>query len=173
MKGALAGAPTRHLPAWHPAFWIATWFGSGLLPWLPGTWGSLAALPFGGAIAWAAGPWGLLAAAVALFPLGVWASHTYSLAKGKGDPGEVVVDEVVAQWLVLVPACLEPTLYAVGFLLFRFFDITKVWPASLADRRLGGGLGIMTDDLFAALYAAAALYGIALVLGVETCFPPS
>ncbi|SMF25337.1 phosphatidylglycerophosphatase [Tistlia consotensis] len=172
MKGAPAG-PTRHLPAWHPAFWIATWFGSGLIPGIPGTWGSLAALPFGAAIMWLWGPWVLLAAAGVLFPIGVWASELYSRAKGKGDPGEVVVDEVVAQWLVMVPVCFNPGLFLVGFFLFRFFDITKVWPASLADRRLGGGFGIMLDDVFAGLYAAALVWGIARLIGAETCFPPS
>lgn len=165
------GHPTRHLPGWHPAFWIATWFGSGLLPWLPGTWGSVAALPFAAAIAWLGGSWALLASALLLFPVGVWASAVYSRAKGKDDPGEVVVDEVVAQWLVLVPVCISPLLYLIGFLLFRFFDITKVWPASLADRRLGGGFGIMADDLFAGLYAAFLLYAIAQLIGGDTCFP--
>lgn len=175
MKGVPGGATgaTRRLPVWHPAWWLATWFGSGLLPWVPGTWGSLAALPFAALLAWAGGPWLLLAAAVALFPLGVWASHLYSLAKGRGDPGDVVVDEVVAQWLVLVPFCLDPTLYLLGFLLFRVFDVVKPWPASLVDRRLGGGIGIMLDDIFAALYAAPLLYALALLIGAETCFLPS
>ncbi len=170
MKTAPQG-PTRRLPAWHPALWIATWFGSGLLPWLPGTWGSIAALPFAAGLTWLGGPWLLLAAAALLYPVGVWASETYSRAKGRGDPGEVVVDEVVAQWLVLVPACLNPWLYLAGLVLFRFFDIVKVWPASLADRRLGGGVGIMTDDLIAGLYAMAGLYGLAHLTGAETCFP--
>lgn len=171
MKGAVTGHATRRLPAHHPAFWIATWFGSGLIPWVPGTWGSLAALPFGLLIFWAGGPWALVGAAVALFPLGVWASTVYSRAKGFNDPGEVVVDEVVAQWLVLAPICPDPGLWLLGFLLFRVFDIVKVWPASLADRRLAGGLGIMLDDILAAAYAGLLLYGTALLIGAETCLP--
>ncbi|MEN8195418.1 MAG: phosphatidylglycerophosphatase A, partial [Pseudomonadota bacterium] len=58
------------LPVWHPAFLIATWFGSGLLPKIPGTWGSAAALPFAWVIMWFGGPWVLLGCATAAFAVG-------------------------------------------------------------------------------------------------------
>ena len=71
-----------------------------------------------------------------------------------------MIDEVVGQWLVLVPAPLDPLAYAVAFVLFRTFDIWKPWPVRWAERRVKGGLGIMLDDLLAAVYAVALLSGL-------------
>ena len=155
--------PPPGLRVWHPAWLIATWLGAGLFPKAPGTWGSLTALPFAWMIAWAFGPIGLLAAATALFPLGWWAGGVYSKRSGEKDPGPVVVDEVAGQWLTLaaIPASEglpDPVAFAIGFALFRVADITKPWPANWADRRLEGGLGIMLDDVVAAVYAGAILY---------------
>ncbi len=155
--------PVSPLPFWHPASLLATWFGSGLLPKAPGTWGSLAALPFAFAIASLAGPWGLLAAVLAVTVAGLWAADVYAARSGADDPGEVVIDEVAGQWLALVPAALDPRLYAVAFLAFRFFDIVKVWPAGWLDRNLKGGWGIMLDDLAAGIYAGALVFGVSLL----------
>ena len=152
------------LPFLHPASLIATWFGSGLLPIAPGTWGSAAALPFAAAIVWAsgpaAGPWVLLAASLLAFLVGLWASARYAEACGKDDPGPVVIDEVAGQWLTLVPTGLDPLLYLVGFFAFRVFDVLKPWPANWMDRALKGGLGIMLDDMVAGLYAALVCFGV-------------
>jgi phosphatidylglycerophosphatase A len=141
------------LSAVHPAALIATWFGSGLLPKGPGTWGSAAALPF----AWMMMSFGgrplLLAALGICFLVGWWASEIYVRRTGAEDPGEVVIDEVAGQWLVLLAAPLDPLSYLAGFVLFRVFDITKPWPVRWADRSIGGGLGIMVDDILAGLYA--------------------
>ncbi|MGB5948319.1 MAG: phosphatidylglycerophosphatase A [Parvibaculum sp.] len=136
-----------------PAALAATWFGSGLLPRAPGTWGSLAALPPGLALAWLGGPWALVAGAALAFALGLWAAASYAAAAAKDDPSEVVIDEVAALWLVLAILPLTPVAWLAGFLLFRCFDVIKPWPVGLADRRLKGGLGIMADDMVAALYA--------------------
>jgi phosphatidylglycerophosphatase A len=140
-----------------PAVVLATWFGAGLLPKVPGTWGSLAALPFAWAILWWAGPYGLLFAGVAAFGIGIWAGGVYAERTAAEDPGAVVIDEVAGQWLTLVPAALDPLQFFVGFILFRIMDILKPWPARWADRELPGGLGIMVDDIVAAAYAALAL----------------
>jgi phosphatidylglycerophosphatase A len=153
-------------PPRHPVSLIATWFGCGRLPWVPGTWGSLAALPFAAFIMWVGGPWALGIAAAAMFVVGVWASHTYARRLGVDDPGSVVVDEVAAQWMVLVPAALDMRLYLIGFVLFRTFDIAKTWPANWIDRRVKGGLGIMADDLVAALYAGAVVFVLSFWSGV-------
>jgi len=80
------------------------------------------------------------------------------------DPGAIVIDEVAAQWLVLLPVPLDPLSYAVAFLLFRLFDIWKPWPVGWLDRRVHGGLGIMLDDLLAAVYAVL-VFSILLVTG--------
>ncbi len=142
-----------------PASWLATWFGAGLLPGAPGTWGSLAALPFAWLILAELGPFGLLAAAAIVFALGLWASARYISGREDKDPAEVVIDEVAGQWLALtVAAPGEAWHFAVGFVLFRLFDIAKTWPARRAERGLAGGLGIMTDDLVAGVYAAIVGY---------------
>jgi phosphatidylglycerophosphatase A len=154
---------TAPLPFWHPASVLATWFGCGLLPKAPGTWGSLAALPLAFVLAELAGPRGLLIGALLVLIVGLWAADVYAAHSGSGDPGEVVIDEVAGQWLALVPAALDPRLYAVAFLAFRFFDIVKVWPANWLDRNLKGGWGIMLDDVAAGLYAGAVTFGVSLL----------
>lgn len=140
------------LSGWHPVSLLATWFGSGLLPWLPGTWGSLAALPFAWIVVGLGGPWALVAALVLVFAVGVWAADVYSRRAGIDDPGAIVIDEVVGQWLVLLVVPPDPLLYVLGFIVFRTLDIWKPWPVRWADRYVKGGLGVMLDDSLAAIY---------------------
>ncbi len=149
-------APKR----WHAAAILATWFGVGLLPWTPGTWASLAALPLGWLVATQVGPLGLGIAALLLFGVGCWAAGVYEREAGTHDPSAVVIDEVVAQWLLLLLVPPDIVMYLVSFALFRVADIAKPWPASVLDRRLTGGIGIMLDDLIAALYAGVVLLAI-------------
>ena len=144
------------LHATHPACLLATWFGTGRLPGIPGTWGSLAALPFAAALVWAGGPWLVLIAAALLFGAGVWATKRYMAAAGVHDPGAVVIDEVVGQWLALAFLPLTPLAYGVGFALFRIMDVTKPWPASWIDRKMAGAAWVMLDDVVAGIYAGAA-----------------
>jgi phosphatidylglycerophosphatase A len=147
----------------HLSWGIATWFGCGLSPVASGTVGSLAALPFAYVLFAIAGSAGLALAAAALFVLGVWASQHFLKAYGGEDPKEIVVDEVAAQWLVLafVPQTLMG--YALGFLLFRVFDVLKPWPVSWADQQVKGAFGVMLDDALAALYAILVFMGIVYV----------
>ena len=159
------------LPFLSPVTLLATWFGSGLLRKAPGTFGSLAALPFAALIFWAGGNLALLIAAIVVFGLGLAVSGRYSQAGGDPDPGAVVIDEVAGQWLTLAPLCLTVESFALGFVLFRFFDIAKLWPISLAERRLSGALGIMADDMVAGLFAGAVAYGLLTAFGVPPCFP--
>ena len=141
----------------HPATVLSTWFGAGLLPKAPGTWGSAAALPFAWAIASAWGGWGLLAASLLCFLVGWAAAEVYLRRTGADDPGEVVIDEVAGQWLVLAVAPLDPLFYLAGFVLFRLFDIRKPWPVNWADSTLPGGLGVMADDMLAGVYGMLVL----------------
>jgi phosphatidylglycerophosphatase A len=142
------------------AMMLATWFGAGRLPWAPGTWGSLAALPFAWGIAEFGGRTALLGAVAIVFFVG-WAAATGAArASRSSDPGWIVIDEVAGQWLTLAVAPLDPLAYVLGFALFRAMDILKPWPVSLADRHVPGGFGIMLDDMLAGLYAAAALAGL-------------
>ncbi|MDE3059555.1 MAG: phosphatidylglycerophosphatase A [Pseudomonadota bacterium] len=151
----------------HPATCIATWFGSGLSPIVSGTAGSLAALPFAYAIEAYLGHAALLAASISIFLIGWWASNQYLKATGRDDdPSEIVVDEVAGQWLLLSFLPLTWQAYLVGFVLFRAFDIVKPWPVSLADQNIKGGLGIMLDDILAALYPLV-IYLLLDVLGMH------
>ena len=152
---------------WHPAALVATGFGVGHLPWVPGSWGSLLALVCGWEIATAGGWVALAVAAIIAFALGVWASARVAAAHGLHDPRFVVIDEIAAQWLVLLAVPLDGRWYAAGFLLFRVFDILKPWPIRLVERRVAGGLGIMLDDVMAAIYALALLLIGAGVFGVR------
>ena len=79
-------------------------------------------------------------------------------------PASVVIDEVAGQWLVLLAAPRDPLAWVLAFLLFRIFDIWKPWPVRWADRDIAGGLGVMLDDLLAAVYAALVL-SVLLVIG--------
>lgn len=153
--------PGTGLRARDPACLLATWFGVGRLLGPPGTWGSLAALPCAALLTWLGGPRLVLLATLVVFGLGLWASARYIAASGVDDPGQVVIDEVVGQWLTLAFLPLTPLSYGLGFVLFRIGDIAKLWPASWIDRNLAGPWGVMLDDVVAGIYAAA---GALLVL---------
>jgi len=148
-----------------PAVLLATGFGAGLLPKAPGTWGSLLALPLAWLIFEASGRAGLAVAAVLAFAIGVWASNVCIEKFETADPKQVVIDEIAGQWLVLLVVPPGWLAYALGFVLFRAFDIFKPWPVSWADREIKGGLGVMLDDVLAAGYAAAVLFAITLGMG--------
>jgi phosphatidylglycerophosphatase A len=141
----------------HPAHWLALGLGSGLLRPAPGTWGT--------GLAWllfvALAPEGahdpataLLVVAVALI-VGIWATGRTSAMLGQADPGTIVVDEIVAFWLVLVLLPVGPNRFVwqlIAFVLFRFFDIVKPPPIRRIDRTWKNALGVMADDLVAAFY---------------------
>ena len=144
---------------------IATLGPIGYLP-APGTAGSLAALISG----WFIASYGFLAlaiAALAALLVGIVASQTYSQATNSKDASEVIIDEVAGQWVVLL--CIPPFIDAAyqwdgaAFILFRFFDITKIGPVGMAEK-LGGGIGIMADDIVAGGLAGMCL--LALQFGI-------
>ena len=149
-----------------PARLLATFFGVGLLPIAPGTWGSLAALPFAWAMMVYAGPLAVLAASAALLVLGIWAAPQIEAALGRSDPGQIVADEVVGQWLSVAAIPPDPVTYTIAFFLFRAADIAKPWPASWCDRELGGGVGVMFDDVVAGLYVCPLVALAAWILGL-------
>jgi phosphatidylglycerophosphatase A len=130
---------------------VATAFGSGHSPFAPGTAGSAVGLllfwPMAG-LPWA---WPLGASAV-LFVMGSLAAGRVAHLVGLKDPGIVVVDEVVGQWVTLTALPFTPLTAVLGFLLFRAMDILKPWPARDLER-VPGGWGIMADDVAAGVYA--------------------
>jgi phosphatidylglycerophosphatase A len=152
----MAETPTTRPALARPAMLVATLGGTGLAPRAPGTCGSLVAAMCAWLIAEAAGPAWLVAGAAVLFFAGWWAASALVARLGE-DPQIIVVDEAAGQFLTLAAAPLDPRFYIAGFVLFRFFDVVKPWPVGWADRRIGGGFGVMLDDILAALYAASVL----------------
>lgn len=146
------------------ALLTATWFGVGKLPGPSGTWGSIAALPPAALLMWMGGPWLLAAAAFLLLLAGYWASGVYGRCHQVDDAREIVVDEVVGQWLPLVVLPFEITAWLAALAAFRLFDIAKPWPVSYADRSLEGGFGVMADDVLAGVYAAVSLSLLWMIL---------
>lgn len=132
---------------------LATCFGVGYVPVAPGTFGSLAGLAL-----WLILPTqtALAVAIVLTFVIGAWASGLAEKHFGASDPGPAVIDEVMG---MLATMFMNPSGWIsafTGFFLFRLFDVIKPYPANRLER-LHGGIGIMADDLMAAIYANLAL----------------
>ena len=139
-----------------PVHILAFGFGTGLSPVAPGTVGSLVGVLF----AWLTLDLGLpLQLGVAVAGIGICGEGGRRI--GVHDHGGFVWDEIAGMYITLLAA--PPTVagWVLAFVLFRAFDIAKPWPIRDLDHRLGGGAGIMLDDLAAALYALIllALYG--------------
>ena len=147
--------PTDYL-----ALSIAT-CGVGYLPLAPGTFGSLVAVGIFLLLVRATPPNALaavvLVAIVVVTFVGIWAATRTEQLSGRKDPGKVVVDEVAGQFIALFPLTLftrwSILAVIVSFILFRFFDIVKPYPANRLQE-LHGGAGVMFDDLVAGVYGA-------------------
>ena len=128
-----------------------------------GTIGSLVALGTGYMIAsFSLGV--LVAAILAVAILGVFAAERYGQRTGKKDASEVIIDEVAGQWIPLVIIPLEVEWYVAAFLLFRFFDISKIGPVGHAEN-FTCGIGVMADDLVAGILAAVVIWVGAISMG--------
>ena len=144
---------------------VATFFGAGFSPVAPGTVGSVAALP----LAFALLHMDIVVATlivIGLYFLGLWSANHLEKALGQHDAQMIVIDEVVGvcvsalllSWWFLGAA--DPyLLLLISFLSFRFFDVLKPWPIGWIDRAVGGGFGVMIDDLVAALMGVLAVAG--------------
>ena len=135
---------------------IATLFGVGYARTAPGTVASAVALPFAYLIAFTGGRFALLVLAIVVLAIGAWASELYAAETKTFDPSECVVDELAGQWIACAFAPVSLGGYALAIVLFRIFDIWKPWPTRRVER-LHGGLGIMADDVVAALMAGVIL----------------
>lgn len=135
-----------------PMYFVAFGFGSGLMPLAPGTWGTLAAIPF--YLMLSGTHWSIyLSLTVLAFFLGVWVSNKVSEELGVHDYKGIVWDEVVGYLLTMFMAPQGLIWVVLGFILFRVFDIWKPQPIGFIDQRVHGGLGIMLDDVIAAIPA--------------------
>lgn len=143
---------------------VATGLYVGMIPWAPGTWGSLAALL----------PWLLikdltllpyLAVLAAVFVLGFFAAGSAEKILDRPDAGAIVIDEFLGMFITLTLAPAHPAAWLLGFIFFRIFDIAKPFPVSWFDQHIHGGIGIMMDDVIAGLYALISLQLSWLVVG--------
>lgn len=144
----------------NPAHMLAFGFGAGCSPKAPGTMGTLLAvgiyLPLSRLPLVA---YGVVLAVVIL--VGIWICGKAAHDLGVHDHPGIVWDEIAGYLLTMLAAPEGWFWVVVGFVLFRLFDIWKPWPIGWLDLKVGGGLGIMLDDLVAALFAGLCLQGLA------------
>lgn len=152
---------------WHL---LATGFGSGLSPFIPGTMGTLAAVPF--FLLLAQLPFSAYVIVVLIScVIGIQICQVTSADMKVHDHGSIVWDEFAGFWITMsiVPALNIPLTewkwLLTGFILFRFFDMVKPWPIGWLDKRVHGGLGIMVDDIVAGVMAGVALFLVAKYAG--------
>lgn len=152
---------------------IGTVFGIGYVRPASGTWGSLVALPWGWLLHVIGGLPLLVIGILAAFAKGWWATLQMTKDSDDHDPSEIVVDELVGQWIAILPLSYSAWTMEIdilrlwpgwiaAFLLFRLFDIWKPGPIGWADRR-GDALGVMLDDVIAGIFAAV---GVILLAGL-------
>jgi len=137
------------------AFWIATVCGIGRLPGLPGTFGSIAAIPI--IVLAAHSAFSFVAVYIFLLTVGVWSSRVVAEREGKEDPTHVVVDEVCGMLTTFLFIPLRWQVVLAGFFLFRLFDILKPFGIRRLER-IGGGFGIVLDDVAAGIYSNIILW---------------
>jgi phosphatidylglycerophosphatase A len=142
---------------------VAASFGAGYVPLMPGTAGSLIGVAYWWLIAGQTGfTYWLIFAGVAAFA--VWCAGEASMSLGQPDPACIVIDEIAAMPLALAGLDLKPWNVLIAFALFRLFDVWKPWPVR-QSQNLPGGVGIVIDDLLAALYACGAIHLIIWAAG--------
>lgn len=150
-----------------------SFLGSGYIRPAPGTWGSLAALPAAWGLIVLGGPVLVIAAALICYVLGVLAVNAEAKASDAHDPGWIVIDEVVGQWIALLPVAIGAAHtgaavtalwpgWIAAFVLFRLFDIWKPGPIGWADRR-DDATGVMLDDVIAGVFAGLCVMALAAI----------
>ena len=152
----------------NPILLFATGFGAGLMPWAPGTWGTLVAV----LLCWLAQLWlsnfAFALLTLLLFLFGVWLCERTNEILQTDDHAAIVWDEFVGFFITMIAAPSGVLWLVVGFVLFRLFDIVKPWPVNLADKKLKGGFGVMADDVLAGAYAWLSLQIIVFLLARST-----
>ncbi len=140
----------------NPIHLLALGFGTGCVPMMPGTIGTLVGVLF--YLLMQTLSWPIyIGVTVVLFSLGVWLCDVTARHLGVHDHGGIVWDEIVGFLITMTAVPPDWRFVLLGFVLFRLFDIWKPWPISWLDRKLSGGLGIMSDDVLAGIYALLVL----------------
>jgi phosphatidylglycerophosphatase A len=152
----------NRLPAgfWrHPAHLLACGLGAGAAPYAPGTFGTVV----GVALFLLLPPWSVpiyILATLLLFAAGVWLCGVTARDFGVHDHSGIVWDEVVGYLVTMIAAPAGWQWIVTGFVLFRLFDVLKPWPIAWVDKRVGGGFGIMIDDLLAGAFSWVCLQAL-------------
>lgn len=140
-----------------PIHFLAFGFGAGLAPQAPGTFGTLMAVPIYLLIMHLSVPVYLGVLAI-MTGVGIWICDRTTVDLGVHDHGGIVWDEMVGYLLTLTAVPITWWNIVIAFVLFRLFDILKPWPISWVDKHVSGGVGIMIDDIIAALFALPILH---------------
>ena len=148
----------------NPVHLLALGFGSGLAPKMPGTFGTLAALPLVVMLSYFSSFAAYLIVTILVSIVGIWICGKAAADMGVHDDSSIVWDEIAGMLITMLAVPLSWQTLLLGFALFRFFDIMKPWPISYLDKHVDGGFGIMVDDVLAGLFAVACLH-LCLVLG--------
>lgn len=142
-----------HQQIWrNPIYFLAFGFGSGTLPIVPGTWGTVMAIPIFLLLA----PYSLSTYTIitlVFFTIGVWLCEVTEKAIGVTDYSGIVWDEIVGFLFTMWAVPAGWAWVITGFILFRIFDMWKPWPISWCNKHIHGGFGIMFDDFLAAVPA--------------------
>jgi phosphatidylglycerophosphatase A len=129
---------------------LATWFGCGKAPKAPGTFGSLGAIPLVFALSFLP-PIPYMLVTMIFTIAAIFVAQLYEGITGKHDDKEVVIDEVAGMLVTMAWVPFTWPYVILGFLLFRFFDVLKPFPISYVDKKVGGGIGCVGDDLIAGI----------------------
>jgi len=148
----------------NPIYFLAFGFGSGLLPKAPGTFGTLVAIPLYLLLSQLALTWYLIVTLLGLV-MGIYLCEVTSRALKVHDHSGIVWDEIIGFFITMVAAPAGWLWIALGFVLFRVFDIWKPWPIKIVDKYWQGGFGVMFDDVIAGIYAGILLQLIRIIVG--------
>ena len=147
----------------NPVHFLAFGFGAGLSPKAPGTMGTLVAVPLFLLLAYLP-VYAYLALITAAFLVGIYLCGRTASDLGVHDHGGIVWDEFVGYWITMILVPVTWYWVLAGFVLFRVFDILKPFPIGWLDKKVGGGLGIMIDDVLAGVYALICLQVLVFLL---------
>ena len=142
-----------------PVLFLAFGFGSGLTKKMPGTSGTIAAIPVY-LIFIQMDSWLYYLLTIIVTVVGVWICGRAAMQLGEHDFGGIVWDEIAGFLITMSLVSFSWVAVLEGFILFRIFDIFKPWPIKWIDKKMGGGLGIMLDDVLAGVIAGVILYFI-------------
>jgi phosphatidylglycerophosphatase A len=142
---------------------LSIWFGAGLLPGMPGTFGTLGAVPLYFVIMALSTGYKIMSIVI-IVGGAIWSSWRAQCILGRGDAREIVVDEVAGFLLTTIFFPFTWLALGVGFCLFRFFDVLKPPPIKKIERITTGGLGIVLDDLIASAYASVCVWLVLYVV---------